>query len=322
MVCYFTFSPDDDVTEATEDIFAQFDETNNQFDMVRILFLGGSPANFAMNEKTTGKLQIRNFSIWLLCADELTGTKLFTDNGLMNSKETLESLEITAIDNFCPYYSFAPNFLTGADKLNTVKLFGYNYDDQPLPESMPSMRLLSLESPNLSHLTPNNLPNMPSLQILQIDSSNVETLTAGILDKYPILEELYFSNGYLETVELGFFPSQHATYVYMPNNRIHSIDLSSLNPSNFSTIFVDLENNAITQLIEQNFRPFVESVLDTGLYNWGMINLLNNPLECSCDVKWLVSDVKGAHLFDAVCPDGTLLSNLDPEVINAQCPDV
>ena len=48
------------MTEMVENIFAQFDESNNKFDAVNIDFVGEdkSVANFAFNEKTTGNYRI------------------------------------------------------------------------------------------------------------------------------------------------------------------------------------------------------------------------------------------------------------------------
>ena len=59
---------------------------------------------------------------------------------------------------------------------------------------------------------------------------------------------------------------------------------------------VQLQQNAITQLTEANFRPFVEGVINTADAT-GFIGLDGNPLECSCDLKWLVSDLQAAHVF-------------------------
>ena len=48
------------MTEMVENIFAQFDESNNKFDAVNLDFVGEdkSVANFAFNEKTTGNYRI------------------------------------------------------------------------------------------------------------------------------------------------------------------------------------------------------------------------------------------------------------------------
>ena len=82
---------------------------------------------------------------------------------------------------------------------------------------------------------------------------------------------------------------------------------------------VNLEDNAITQLTEENFRPFVEGVLNTADAT-GKIFLKGNPLECSCDLKWLVADLNGVGVFEgAVCADGTPLEEVDADTINDQC---
>ncbi len=55
LACEFEFANKNDVTEIVENIFAQFDESNNKFGAFYPHFLGGDMSNFAFNEKTTGK---------------------------------------------------------------------------------------------------------------------------------------------------------------------------------------------------------------------------------------------------------------------------
>ena len=62
--CEFSFAADDDVTEMTETIFAQFDNTNYTIDHLYIDFgRTGHVANFALNMNTTGRLKLEGITV-------------------------------------------------------------------------------------------------------------------------------------------------------------------------------------------------------------------------------------------------------------------
>ena len=54
----------------------------------------------------------------------------------------------------------------------------------------------------------------------------------------------------------------------------------------------------------------------------GYINIPGNELECSCDVKWLIVDLKTPGVFrNAFCADDIALDQVDPDLLIIECPD-
>ena len=192
MSCDFEFSADDDVTDMVENIFSQFDDSNNKFSSLGIHMGGveGSVANLALNEKTSGKLQFDSFSMINFCVDQSdskNGQKLFTNTAFLNSKETLTGMNMLP---FCPgsIFSVEHNFFAGLEKLNFLQMDSYDYDTQSFPEhtsTWDSISTLLLSKMKISELTPTTLPAMSNLKVLEVDTQGIRRLSAGIIENYP-----------------------------------------------------------------------------------------------------------------------------------------
>ena len=103
---------------------------------------------------------------------------------------------------------------------------------------------------------------MPKLAALGFRDIKIpgSTLPAHMLYNLPRLEEFdLIDTSNLEIVPDNFFLNSSCLNVNLYQNNIHTIDLGGLNPNTQ----VDLSNNQISQIQEKNFRPFVESVLNT-----------------------------------------------------------
>jgi len=82
-----------------------------------------------------------------------------------------------------------------------------------------------------------------------------------------------------------------------------------------------LQGNFIRRLPEATWRPLTERILHTPLAQ-GQIDLNWNPLDCGCDVKWLIVDLGAPEVFvNARCANGDNLLDLDPEILEFFCPD-
>merc|ERR1712179_511001 len=83
-----------------------------------------------------------------------------------------------------------------------------------------------------------------------------------------------------------------------------------------------LQNNQIRQLNETAFRPLVEKIMNTPLAT-GLIDLENNPLDCSCDVKWIIIDL-GALVFSVTraAPVESILPRLILPVSSSSVPQM
>ena len=110
---------------------------------------------------------------------------------------------------------------------------------------------------------------MPNLKKLNLYYYPGSSLPSNMLYNLPGLESFQLLYSEVETIPDDFF-----TYVTscknfkLSNNKIHTIDLGSLNPY----AKVDLTWNKINQVPEKDFRPFVENVLYTSNAN-GTVHL-------------------------------------------------
>ena len=242
---------------------------------------------------------------------------VFTDSAWVNSRKSMKSMQLLPFCPENPTYSFAPGFLADLENLSFLMMDYYDFSAQPFPESgVQSVKHILLSKVKLGEFLPDTFPMMANLEVFEVDHEGISNFPAGIIENFPMLKEFWSSNGDVEVVEAGFFKSMtHSRVVHMAKDKITSIDLTGLSPHTE----VNLEDNAITQLTEENFKPFVEGVLNTADAT-GKIILTNNPLECSCDLKWLVADMNGVNVFEgAVCADGTPLENIDADTISDQC---
>ena len=326
--CAFRFEEDQDVTEMTENIFAQFEETvtdefNIEFNDKHDRPANGSLANFAFDHKTTGRLQLKKITIKYFFLYGRRGPEVFTDLGLVKSRLSLESLEIVPF--YYQFFTWAPNFLADLENLKELKLTWYIYELQPFHGyNLNNLEHLYLESTIITDLTSTTFPTMPKLKNLEVPRlENISHLkNSGFFQSFPILESFVSYESKIETIDAGFFNNaSNLRSVHLTENQITSIGLTGLGPNTI----VSLEKNYITELTEDNFRPFVENVINTpgargyiGIYgscHW-------NWLKCSCDLKWLVVELDAAHVFSGAYCEGCIpLENVDPEAINEQCPD-
>ena len=239
---------------------------------------------------------------------------VFTDSAWVNSRKSMKRIQLLPFCPENPTYSFAPGFLADLENLSFLMMDYYDYSAQPFPESgVQSLTHVILGKVKLGEFLPGTFPMMPNLEVFEVDHTGISKFPAGIIENFPVLKEFWSINGDVEVVEAGFFKSMtDSRSVYLVDDKITSIDLTGLSPYTE----VNLEGNAITQLTEKNFKPFVDGVLNTADAT-GKIILLNNPLVCSCDLKWLVADMNAVNVFKgAVCADGTPLENIDADTIN------
>ena len=314
--CDFNFSNEQDVLPTIYNIFGQFNDVNNKLDDLVISFGQNSMANFVFNGKTTGRLQVDRVNIKDFCDDEGRGTEMFTDTAWDKSQASLESIEIIP---FCEeLLVFAPGFLAGLVNLKKLQLHMYDYDSQPFSEEgFPSLESLDLFGHfSLSSWTSDTFPPMPKLKHLGLYFLQFSSFEYGCFDSFPNLIDFISVGGEIEELNGDIFPSS-IRHITLPVNKITSANLTGLHPDTV----VELQINAITEIKEENFRPFIESILATA-DGKGVVVLNDNPLVCSCDIKWVITELNAAHLFPvAECIDGTLLIDVDEEYINQHCPE-
>ena len=330
--CEFNFNEDDDVTEMTHNLFKNFNESNNQFDVASFYFTNdGETSNFMFDNATSGLLEVKCFNVFDINVEN--GLLPMTESAILGSNNSLEALWIDRMDVSYPKLTFSENFLfaLGLSKLKYLNLAGFDWNKFQIPQEI----FNALET-LIADLTLEALPEMPNLKNLYLSPKEETSLSSDVMRKMPNLEYLKIDededlDGKLKALLPGTFEeSKFIGYIDLGNTKLASIDLIGLKPSTYVVL-----PYSITNLPEHIFRPFLESVVRNYLslrlvsyqfqYSWllknyGGIIFGATVLECSCDFKWLC-EVPNAIwvIFNAKCNvDGTTLAN-EMEFICSQC---
>ena len=332
LTCYFNFGQNEDVTEMTHNLFKNFNATNNQFDFASFYFSNdGETSNFMFDYATSGHLEVKFFAVQGISVEN--GKLPMTESAVLGSINSLEALWIENND-YSQNLAFSENFLFAMEllELKFLCLFGFDWDKFQLPEQT----VLMLET-FVVDMKFETLPEMQNLKHLYLIPTEEASLSSEVLRKVSNLEflvilEVEDLGGKLKAVLPGTFEkSAFLKSIYLSETNVASIDLTGLGPSTF----VDLSYSSITNLSEQNFRPFLEGAVQNfvsfagGFYFSfeglvekliGGINLANNALDCTCDLKWLCEIPFTSNLtYNAECADGTTLETY-MEFIWNQCP--
>lgn len=175
----------------------------------------------------------------------------------------------------------------------------------------PISNLNHLKHLNLSH----NLCSFVSPRFFSVDSANLKTLhvqnnmlgavlsddiDGQILGTLHNLEEINLSQNRIPTLPLNFFKAQSKMkYLNLKNNLLETIAFRISHMTNLKML--DISNNKLLHIdsYARNQLNYLKSHSDF------LINLENNPLQCTCDyikfVKWMVSTerhLENVHLYE------------------------
>ncbi|CAG0894781.1 unnamed protein product [Darwinula stevensoni] len=122
------------------------------------------------------------------------------------------------------------------------------------------------------------------------------------------------------TLTRGFleFHSKSLKEVHLSSNNISALEPGAITGLGPNTL-LDLSQNEIAELSGENFRP----ILDHLLRGNGTLALSGNPIECDCDMSWLVLGQKYLEKFSGKCGNGTEFKDLDMDYMTGcdrQCP--
>ena len=79
-------------------------------------------------------------------------------------------------------------------------------------------------------------------------------------------------------------------------------------------------NNNLVTLDRNIFLPVVESLLGRAGAASGQLLIDGNPLECGCDIAWLVTNSSLLNVVsDGHCVNGTKLTHLDSNFFQQSC---
>ncbi|CAL4094515.1 unnamed protein product [Meganyctiphanes norvegica] len=174
--------------------------------------------------------------------------------------------------------------------------------------SSQSLNYLSLIWNPTGNFPADAFENLPSLIIVELGLSDVVSIEAGAFSNLSELYELGLEFNLLSHIPAGAFATSSANLdeIYINNNRIEEVEPNAFQAVNGMRIY--LSDNKLTLLKEEVWRPLVEANVHLGLYG--------NPLECGCDLAWLVLEPELMHqvFANSQCADGVLLHDLDPGI--------
>ena len=171
----------------------------------------------------------------------------------------------------------------------------------PFPPTLPSLWLLFIYAP-LSEINKGTFVNLGGLEQLIIPSdegSTIAKLEEGDFIFSTEKLDLLVLNGLKNVAEFEphfFTAPNYATHVYIDNGSIETLE-------------------------EEVFRELFENMVQDG----GLLYIMDNPLLCDCSLAWLVKEPELMNVLlqeaeETACADGTLLSDLNPEDFDANCP--
>jgi len=320
LLCYWDFG------ENVTNNMAKFNRVLNAFDSFNQIYVWEMTCdqcwnfNFdaALNENTTGRFEISYFTLeHFNPGNSMAQDIQFSDTAFKGSKDSLKYVLIDSVGYFTPNL----HLLGEASNLEQLQLQGLESISSPLPSfsSLTGLRLLSLSEGNFPSLAANNFAGLENLNSLFVDSSQIQEIESNTFANLSSLTHISITLNKIEKIEPNTFSNMESLAILnMGDNLINEIQ------DDFSGISANtqllLQNNQIRQLNETAFRPLVEKIMNTPLAT-GLIDLENNPLDCSCDVKWIIIDLGAAGVFrNARCASGINLAEVDPAGLEFFCP--
>ncbi|XP_047485653.1 oplophorus-luciferin 2-monooxygenase non-catalytic subunit-like [Penaeus chinensis] len=162
----------------------------------------------------------------------------------------------------------------------------------------------------------NVISSIPVLQSASLKDlnfgNNIDTIFPETFANLPLLNYVILFDNNLSNVPKGAiaFSSTDNGYVDLRSNIIGSIEVDAITGLNAGTLY--LNGNSLSVLEEDVFRPILEG--------GATVYLNENPLQCGCDVAWLVLNPALLALTpEATCNDGEALEDLDPSIFEDLC---
>jgi len=224
-----------------------------------------------------------------------------TDFSLTNSK--LLNIDEKA---FSGVPSLENLILNGNTKLRKLNLSNF--------KNLTTINLLN------NKLTDVSLDNLPRLPTLTINSKNNEALSVNISNCQNLIR-LDLENSNLLSLDLLNVEALKSLDLEYNTNLNHTGLGSSLYSIIQPEAQIRLRRTNVRSLDEFLFRPLLET-FTSAESSTGYFEMYEVPLDCGCDVKWIIEefDIQKRFFSNAKCVDGSSLYNVDPNLLDMMCP--
>ncbi|XP_045102674.1 oplophorus-luciferin 2-monooxygenase non-catalytic subunit-like [Portunus trituberculatus] len=189
--------------------------------------------------------------------------------------------------------------------------------------SLPNLESTSLEVLDLSHntaltFTQDTLKGTPQLRDIYLHNMDITYFPANVFSSLNRLKLVDLSNNVLKgKLEQAIFrvPLDSVEEIRLNDNSITGIASTAITGMH-RTATVDFSNNHITALEWDDWYPLLDQL--TGV---GAVDLSGNPLQCSCDLVWLLLDEDELDKITdtTTCVDGTPMKNVDINDLLLMC---
>jgi len=258
-----------------------------------------------------GKLDVRTVHIYN--ASKIHGN---IESGAFNSSLHLNEFIME------PSLTSGAGYVAGQTftKLNHLKTVSLGNNFAQLKSSsfanLTMLTSLQFSQDSLTHIEEEAISFLRSLKQLDLSHQQLERLPKNAISHCPNLTTVDLSsNSLTEVHQEALTDLRSINLLDLSNNQLTHVG-GILQSLDHQDIVVDLSDNGIKYLTEDQFKPFVEKRRN------GYIKLDNNPLDCRCDVQWLLSsNLVWSDLFqNATCAIGGELQEVDGFLLTKMCP--
>ncbi|TOF89014.1 hypothetical protein CGJ15_24720 [Vibrio parahaemolyticus] len=202
----------------------------------------------------------------------------------------------------------------------------------------PSLQTLILDD--------NQIPSLPEIQSDSLEILSINGNGGIQLDDFlgpPALQEIYLARNQIELLQVNFFWNlQNLTLVDLQRNEISILDEYTIASQSNALASINLDHNKISSIRHDAFHGLLPdavvsmrnntvveldedswSHLFTQLVPTGTLDLADNPLNCGCDMDWIMFSPNQIDLRifpdTTTCSSGNQIVDLDVQFFCDRC---
>ncbi|XP_064077593.1 oplophorus-luciferin 2-monooxygenase non-catalytic subunit-like [Macrobrachium nipponense] len=156
----------------------------------------------------------------------------------------------------------------------------------------------------LTNIPANTFNNTPQLKRFRAGRNTITSIDDQTFSTLHSLQQVDLTANQIKKIgRHTFIFNGTVTSLYLSFNSISSLGENAMMGV---TNMMNIESNSLKTFDEGVWRP----VLEDG----AVVSIKNNPLQCDCDIRWLIVDDQflSQIMSGATCQDGTLIHEIDP----------